>query len=145
MGIHKASKAEINDVLFRIPFNHHFSTWYIEMLIAVAYSLRYERLKNLEFSIKTTWLYEEGDIDGDSAAREIEAFIKEQVLDKVYGILSKLPEDLFEVSLGDDLEVNVSGIDDLVEDYLMGEPDDYYEEYRDWESDNLEIEYIFER
>ena len=87
----------------------------------------------------------EGDIDGDSAAREIEAFIKEQVLDKVYGILSKLPEDLFEVSLGDDLEVNVSGIDDLVEDYLMGEPDDYYEEYRDWESDNLEIEYIFER
>ena len=87
----------------------------------------------------------EGDIDGDSAAREIEAFIKEQVLDKVYGILSKLPEDLFEVSLGDDLEVNVSGIDDLVEDYLMGEPDDYYEEYGDWESDNLEIEYIFER
>ena len=67
------------------------------------------------------------------------------MLDKVYGILSKLPEDLFEVSLGDDLEVNVSGIDDLVEDYLMGEPDDYYEEYRDWESDNLEIEYIFER
>ena len=63
----------------------------------------------------------------------------------MYGILSKLPEDLFEVSLGDDLEVNVSGIDDLVEDYLMGEPDDYYEEYRDWESDNLEIEYIFER
>ena len=29
------------------------------MLIAVAYSLRYERLKNLEFSIKNTWLYEE--------------------------------------------------------------------------------------
>ena len=59
MGIHKASKAEINDVLFRIPSNHYFSTWYIEMLIAVAYSLRYERLKNLEFSIKNTWLYEE--------------------------------------------------------------------------------------
>ena len=52
---------------------------------------------------------------------------------------------LFDVSLGDDLEVNVSGIDDLVEDYLMGEPDDYYEEYRDWKADNLEIEYIFER
>ena len=31
------------------------------MLIAVAYSLRYERLKNLEFSIKNTWLYEEED------------------------------------------------------------------------------------
>jgi len=29
------------------------------MLIAVAYSLRYERLKNLEFSIKNTCLYEE--------------------------------------------------------------------------------------
>ena len=29
------------------------------MLIAVAYSLRYERLKNLEFSIKNTGLYEE--------------------------------------------------------------------------------------
>ena len=59
MGIHKASKAEINDVLFCIPSNHYFSTWYIEMLIAVAYSLRYEKLKNLEFSIKNTWLYEE--------------------------------------------------------------------------------------
>ena len=29
------------------------------MLIAVAYSLRYERLENLEFSIKNAWLYEE--------------------------------------------------------------------------------------
>ena len=38
-----------------------------------------------------------------------------------------LLQNLFDVSLGDDLEVNVSGIDDLVEDYLMGEPDDYYE------------------
>ena len=56
-----------------------------------------------------------------------------------------LLQNLFDVSLGDDLEVNVSGIDDLVEDYLMGEPDDYYEEYRDWKADNLEIEYIFER
>ena len=39
----------------------YFSTWhwYIEMLIDVAYSLRYERLKNLEFSIENTWLYEE--------------------------------------------------------------------------------------
>ena len=87
----------------------------------------------------------EGDIDGDGAAREIEASIKEQVLDEVYGILSKLPKDLFDVSFGDDLEVNVSGIDDLVEDYLRGQPDDYYEEYRDWKADNLEIEYIFER
>ena len=26
MGIHKANKAEINDVLFRIPANHYFST-----------------------------------------------------------------------------------------------------------------------
>ena len=55
-----------------------------------------------------------------------------------------LLQNLFDVSLGDDLEVNVSGIDELVEDYLMGEPDDYYEEYRDWKADNLEIEYIFE-
>ena len=55
-----------------------------------------------------------------------------------------LLQNLFDVSLGDDLEVNVSGIDDLVEDYLRGEPDDYYEEYRDWKADNLEIEYIFE-
>ena len=72
MGIHKASKAEINDVLFRIPANHYFSTWYIEMLIAVAYSLRYERLKNLEFSIKNTWLYEEVNIIGQYHAVEIQ-------------------------------------------------------------------------
>ena len=26
MGIYKASKTEINDVLFRIPSNHYFST-----------------------------------------------------------------------------------------------------------------------
>ena len=39
--------------LFRIPINHYFSTRYTEMLVAEAYSLRYKRLKNLEFSIKT--------------------------------------------------------------------------------------------
>ena len=64
MGIHKASKAEINDVLFRIPINHYFSTRYTEMLVAEAYSLRYKRLKNLEFSIKNTWLYEEEKVNG---------------------------------------------------------------------------------
>ena len=59
MGIHKASKAEINDVLFSIPKNRYFGTRYLETLVAEAYSLRYERLKNLEISIKNTWLYEE--------------------------------------------------------------------------------------
>lgn len=49
-----ASKAKNNDVLFRIPFDQYFGTRYIEMLIASAYSLRYKRLKNLEFLIKNT-------------------------------------------------------------------------------------------
>ena len=50
-GIHKASKAKINDVLFRIPFIC-FSIGYIEMLITLTYSRRYARLKSLELSIK---------------------------------------------------------------------------------------------
>lgn len=54
MGIHKASKAKIEDVLFSVLFIRYFSTRYIEMLIAPAYSLRYKRLKTLEFSIKST-------------------------------------------------------------------------------------------
>ena len=53
MGIHKARKAKINDVLFRIPFNYYFSTWYIEMLIAMAYSLKYWIFN------KNNWLYNE--------------------------------------------------------------------------------------
>ena len=85
MGIHKASKAEINDVLFRIPFNRYFSTWYIEMLIAVAYSLRYERLKNLEFSIKNTWLYEE-----EISKEIIETGLRaENLLDELYQLYLK--------------------------------------------------------
>ena len=32
--------------------NYYFSTRYIEISMTVAYSLRYERLKNLEFSVK---------------------------------------------------------------------------------------------
>ena len=59
MGIHKASKAKINDVLFRVPFYRYFSTWYTEMFITLAYLLRQTRSKNLEFSTKNTWLYEE--------------------------------------------------------------------------------------
>ena len=54
MGVHKASKAEIKDVLFRIPIKHYFSTGYIEMLIASAYSLRYIRLKKAVISTKKT-------------------------------------------------------------------------------------------
>ena len=60
MGIHKAMQNKNEDVLFRIPWIHYFSTWYIEISMTETYSLRYERLKNLEFSIKNTWLYEEG-------------------------------------------------------------------------------------
>ena len=44
-GIHKASKAKNNDVLFRIPINHYFSTRYTEMLVAEAYSLRYKKVE----------------------------------------------------------------------------------------------------
>ena len=51
------------------------------MLIAVAYSLRYERLENLEFSIKNTWLYEE---EVDSEFDEDEAAIS--------GIIEDMPE-----------------------------------------------------
>ena len=54
MGIHKASKAKNNDVLFRVPFYRYFSTRYTEMFITLAYLLRQTRSKNLEFSTKNT-------------------------------------------------------------------------------------------
>ncbi len=62
MGIRKASKAKINDVLFRVPFYRYFSTRYTEMFITLAYLLRQTRLKNLEFSTKNTRLYEEVEV-----------------------------------------------------------------------------------
>ena len=40
----------------------------------------------------------------------------------------------------DTIDVDVSGSEDLVESYLRDVPEDYYEEYRDREVDNREIE-----
>ena len=85
----------------------------------------------------------EGDIDGDGAAREIEASIKEQVLDEVYGILSNLPGDLVDESFVDTLKVDVYGCDELVVDYLRDVPGEYYHAYGQKEADSREIEYIF--
>ena len=51
--MHKASKAKNNGILFVYPLIT-ISVPDTEMLVAEAYSLRYKRLKNLEFSIKNT-------------------------------------------------------------------------------------------
>ena len=84
-------------------------------------------------------------IDGDGAAFEIKNIVEDQVKDEIYDLLAKLPEDLADASFVNTLDVDVSGSEDLVESYLSDVPEDYYEEYRDQEYDNREIEYIFER
>lgn len=84
-------------------------------------------------------------IDGDGAAFKIKNIVEDQVKDEIYDLLAKLPEDLADASFVDTLDVDVSGSEDLVESYLSDVPEDYYEEYRDREYDNREIEYIFER
>ena len=84
-------------------------------------------------------------IDGDGAAFEIKNIVEDQVKDELYDILAKLPADLADASFVDTIDVDVSGSEDLVESYLSDVPEDYYEEYRDQEYDNREIEYIFER
>lgn len=84
-------------------------------------------------------------IDGDGAAFEIKNIVEDQVKDELYDILAKLPADLEDSSFIETLDIDVSGSDDLVESYLSDVPEDYYEEYRNREENNREIEYIFER
>ena len=84
-------------------------------------------------------------IDVDSAALEISAIVKDQVKDDIRVRLSKLSGDMVDDSFVDNLDVDVSGSYNLLEVYLRDEPEDYYEEHRDLEADNWEIECIFER
>ena len=53
MGIYKASKRKSMTFYFVYSLTTISVPDTSKMLIAVAYSLRYERLKNLEFSINT--------------------------------------------------------------------------------------------
>ena len=59
MGIHKASKAKNKDVLFRIPLNRYFSTWYIEMSMTLGSFTEIYKAEKPWFFNKKTWLYEE--------------------------------------------------------------------------------------
>lgn len=86
-------------------------------------------------------------INADAAIDEVDCIVEEQVLNEVYEWLAELPEDIIiDKKFMNYLSVSVSDSSKLVEAYLQDDYADYlYEEYREREIDNPEIEYIFER
>jgi hypothetical protein len=86
------------------------------------------------------------DIDTDEAAKQLENKISDIVMDNVAGFIDKLPLDLQpgKVFL-DDLTVDVSGCDELVDSYIKS---DYYDDDRHdnfVQTDYSEIDLIFNR
>ena len=88
-----------------------------------------------------------GHIDTYSAMDEVDSIVKEIVMDEVCEYISELPEDInIDQEFMENLSIYVTGSSSLVDAYLQDDyPDDFYEEYREREFDNPEIEYIFER
>ena len=86
-------------------------------------------------------------IDTDAAIEEINSIVEEYVLDDIDKILSKLPDGMCNAEeLMKDVGIYVSGADSIVDSYMMGDYDDYYDDdYRERDYEVPEIEYIFER
>lgn len=94
--------------------------------------------------------YEDGytrHIDGDVVASEIDAIVEDLAIDEINECLSDLPKDIvIDQEFVNRLSISVSGSSELVESFLCDDFEDYYyEQYREREFDDPEIEYIFER
>lgn len=86
-------------------------------------------------------------VDGDGVASAIDEIIKSLVLDEIAAYISEFPKDIIiEDSFINNLNISVNGSASLVESYLVDDYQDYYyDDYRESEWGQHEIEYIFER
>ncbi|MBQ7925452.1 MAG: restriction endonuclease [Lachnospiraceae bacterium] len=83
----------------------------------------------------------------DAVVRAVDDTVFDYVIEDIYHCISKLPKDiLIEEDFISNLDINIYGSEELVEEYMSGEYPDYvYDAYYEKEIDIPEIEYIFER